>query len=39
LALGWDFVRAEVGGYVAMGGLTLLVVGLGLAYLWTHREL
>ena len=39
LALGWDFVRAEIGGYVAVAGLTLLVAGLGLGYLWTHREL
>ena len=38
LALGWEFVRAEIGGYVAVGGLTVLVAGLGLAYLWTHRD-
>jgi len=39
LALGWDFVRSEIGGYVAAGGMTVLVLGLGLSYLWLHRDL
>ena len=39
MALGWDFVRREIGGYVAVGGLVVMMLGLGLGYLWTHREL
>src|SRR5687767_7852170 len=39
MALGWDFVRSEIGGYVAVGGLVVLALGLALGYLWTHREL
>ena len=39
MALGWDFVRREIGGYVAVGGLATLAMGLGLAYLWAHRDI
>ncbi|HEV2125395.1 MAG TPA: VWA domain-containing protein, partial [Chloroflexota bacterium] len=39
VALGWDWERHEIGGYVASASLVLGVLGLGLAYLWLHREL
>ncbi len=39
VALGWDWERYEIGGYVASASLVLGVLGLGLAYLWLHREL
>ncbi|HEU5317371.1 MAG TPA: VWA domain-containing protein [Chloroflexota bacterium] len=39
LALGWDFVRSEIGGYVATGGLVAAVMALAVGYLWLHRDL
>lgn len=39
MALGWDFARSEIGGYVAVGGLLTMGLGLMLAYLWSHRDL
>ena len=39
LALGWDFVRSEVGGYVASGAVVVALVGMAFGYLWLHRDL
>ena len=39
LALGWEFVRSEVGGYVATGGLVVVLIALIFGYLWLHRDL
>jgi len=38
LALGWDWQRREIGHYFAGGALALLTGGLGLAFLWLHRQ-
>ncbi len=38
LALGWDWQRREIGHYFAGGALALLAGGLGLAFLWLHRQ-
>lgn len=38
LALGWDFVRQEIGQYVAGGALLACIAGLSLAFLWLHRQ-
>lgn len=39
LALGWDFVRSEIGGYVASAALLATVLALAVGYLWLHRDL
>jgi len=38
LALGWEFVRREIGGYVAAGALAVASLALCLAFLWVHRD-
>jgi Ca-activated chloride channel family protein len=38
LALGWEWERREVGGYFAAAALTIFSAGLGLAFLWLHRQ-
>jgi Ca-activated chloride channel family protein len=38
LALGWDWERWEIGGYVAAAALAVASLGLGLAFLWLHRQ-
>jgi Ca-activated chloride channel family protein len=38
LALGWDWERWEIGGYVATGALVISTLGLCLAFLWLHRQ-
>jgi Ca-activated chloride channel homolog len=39
VALGWDWERREIGGYVATASLVFGVLGLMLGYLWLHRDL
>jgi Ca-activated chloride channel homolog len=39
LALGWDFIRSEIGGYVAVATLGIASLALGLGFLWLHRDL
>ncbi len=39
VALGWDFARREIGGYVAVASVAVAGLGLALGYLWLHRDL
>lgn len=38
LAMGWDFERREIGGYVASAGLAATLVAFTLSFLWLHRQ-
>jgi Ca-activated chloride channel family protein len=38
VALGWDFERDEISQYFAAAAAALSAVGLGLAFLWLHRQ-